>query len=73
MDGRKTPVIDTSLVKIPVAFMYGEFDSLSTPKDNKILIDTIDPSLVVFNKQYKFDHFSLVLPLNSTELNADLL
>lgn len=73
MEGKKTPTIDTSNVSIPVALMYGEFDSLSTPRDNQILINSLDPDLVVFSQSYQLDHYSLVLPLDTTQLNADLL
>ena len=73
MEGKKTPTIDTSNVSIPVALMYGEFDSLSTPRDNQILINSLDPDLVVFSQSYQLDHYSLVIPLDTTQLNADLL
>ena len=70
---RVPPNVDLEKIKIPVALLVGQQDSLATLADNLELRKKLMQKSLVFFKTYAADHISLILGADPTGLNSDFL
>jgi hypothetical protein len=69
----KPPKVPLEKLGIPTALFVGEYDNLSTVKDNEWLVTQLNPDVLVWDEVYPLGHLSFTLAKDMSWFTEDVM